>query len=65
MIIDGKHQKLWFKLFNLIDKINEVSPLNVNITECAIKNFTFTNRNSPEGSLIRELAMMCGKRQKK
>lgn len=65
--IDGKHQKVWFKVFDLLDKIfadEEKENMFLSIKHCNIKNFRFIGKELPEGTTKREFALWVNKQVK-
>lgn len=57
LIMDGKDQDKWFKIFDLIDEIfPDHSELDIVIDSCTIENFMFLFKDLPKGTTKREFA---------
>ena len=69
LTIDGKHQKEWFKIFDLLDKIFPVEvkkEMVLSYERCFITNFNFTDKNYPKGTTRRKLyELVVGKDENK
>ena len=51
--IDGKHQKEWFQIFDLLDKIftdKEKESMVIKWNYCIIHNFNFKKKDLPKGT---------------
>ncbi len=73
LLIDGKHQKEWFKIFDLLDKIysvekrNDANMVGMSFDGCTIKNFNIQMKDMKEGTTRRmfaELIITNGNRSK-
>ena len=59
LVMDGKHQKEWFKIFDLLDEIftdKEKEKMSMQYLNCTIKNFNFQTKELPKGTTKREFA---------
>lgn len=59
MIIDGKYQKKWFKIFDLLDEIfsdNEKEKMGITYDTVMIQNFNLQTKELPIGTTKREFA---------